>query len=57
MEKASGELSLTVVTVLAVAALAGIIAIVAPQISGWIQETFNNATGAPADLTTPTDRQ
>ena len=50
MEKASGELSLTVITVIAIAALAGIIAFVAPMVKNWIGDTFTGATGEPASF-------
>ena len=50
MEKASGELSLTVITIIAVAALAGIITLLVPNISNWINNSFNTATGTAVDL-------
>ena len=37
MKEASGELSMTLVTIIAVAAIVGIIALLMPQIRGWIE--------------------
>lgn len=50
MEKASGELSLTVVTIIAIAAIAGLVAILMPTISGWIQNTFTDITETNINL-------
>ena len=40
MKEASGELSMTLVTIIAVAAIVGIIAIFMPQIREWIQNRW-----------------
>ena len=50
MEKASGELSLTVVTIVAIAAIAGLVTILWNPISGWISGTMNNVTGTSINL-------
>ena len=54
MEKASGELSLTVVTIIAIAAIAGLVALLWPTLSGWINNSFGNVTNTSLNLpTTP----
>lgn len=44
MKEASGELSMTVITIIAVALILGLLYLMWPTIQGKIQNTFNNAT-------------
>lgn len=47
MKESSGELSMTVITIVAVIAIGGIITTFAlPFVKNWITETFNDMTGA-----------
>ena len=46
MKEATGEVSMTMVTIVAVAVIGGILALMWPQISGWISNSFNNAGSA-----------
>lgn len=55
MEKASGELSLTVVTIIAIAAIAGLVALLWPTLSNWISDEFGNITGT--ELQQPNQQQ
>ena len=43
MKEATGEVSMTMITIVAVAVIGGILALLWPQIQGWIQGAFNNA--------------
>ena len=47
MEKASGELSLTVVTIIAIA---GLVALLWPTLSGWINNSFGNVTNTSLNM-------
>ena len=50
MKEATGELNMTVITIVAIAVIAGIMALMWPQITNWIQNSF----GVGADTTCPT---
>lgn len=43
MKEATGEVSMTMVTIVAVAVIGGIVALLWPQIQGWIQNSFTNS--------------
>ena len=45
MKEASGELNMTLITIVAVALIAGLFAILYPQISATIQEKWGAASG------------
>ena len=45
MKEATGELSMTVITIIAVVAIAGIVALAKDPITNWINNTFNGMTG------------
>ena len=51
MEKATGELNLTVITVLALAALIALFWVLWPTLQNWIQGTVNNTQVCPAGQT------
>lgn len=40
MKETTGELNMTVVTIVAIAVLAGILALMWPNITNWIQNSF-----------------
>lgn len=42
MKEATGEVSMTMVTIVAVAVIGGILALLWPQIQNWIQNSFTN---------------
>lgn len=42
MKEATGEVSMTMVTIVAVAVIGGILAIMWPNISNWINSSFGN---------------
>ena len=44
MKEATGELSMTVITIIAVVAIAGIIALAKDPVTKWIENTFNDLT-------------
>lgn len=44
MKEASGELSMTVVTIIAIALILGLLYLMWPTINNKIQDTFTNAT-------------
>lgn len=50
MEKASGELSLTVVTIIAIAGIAALITFLWPTLSGWISNSFGNVTNTSLSI-------
>lgn len=43
MKEATGEVSMTMVTIVAVAVIGGIVALLWPQIQNWIQNSFTNS--------------
>lgn len=43
MKEATGEVSMTMITIVAVAVIGGILALLWPQIQNWINGAFNNA--------------
>jgi len=45
MKEATGETSMTMITIAAVAVIAGILAILWPNIQNWINAEFNNVRG------------
>lgn len=45
MKEASGEFSMTVVTIVAVTVIAGVIAFIAPKVAGWVETEWNNVSG------------
>ena len=50
MKESSGELSMTVITIVAIIAIGGIITTFAlPTVRTWIGNTFNNLTGGNAN--------
>lgn len=46
MKEATGEVSMTMVTIVAVAVIGGILALLWPNIQTWIEGSFGNAGGA-----------
>ena len=44
MKEATGEFSMTVVTIVAVCVIAGIIAMLAPKIGGYIEKNWNQVS-------------
>ena len=50
MKEASGELSMTLVTIIAVAAIVGIIALLMPTIQGWINDKWSDVDKNPTEL-------
>lgn len=49
MKEATGEVSMTVIVIVAVAVIGGILAVMWPRISAWIDNSF----GGGADATCP----
>ena len=47
MKEATGELSMTVITIVAIIAIAGIIAFLAPRVSDYINNSWNDMTKVP----------
>lgn len=46
MKESTGELSMTVITIVAVVAIAGFVTtVIWPLVSEWIEGTFNDLTG------------
>lgn len=43
MKEATGEVSMTMVTIVAIAVIGGIVALLWEPITNWIQGAFNNA--------------
>ena len=43
MKEATGEVSMTMITIVAIAVIGGIIALLWPQITNWIQGAFANS--------------
>ena len=48
MKEATGEFSMTAITIVAVAVIAGLIAWLSPKIAEYVQESWNTATNAEA---------
>lgn len=48
MKEATGEVSMTMVTIVAIAVIGGILAIFWPQIENWISNSFGSAAGTTA---------
>ena len=44
MKEASGEFSMTVVTIVAVTVVAGVIAFMAPKVAGWIEGEWSTVS-------------
>ena len=44
MKEATGELSMTTITIIAVIAIAGIVAFLAPMVKNFINQSWNNLT-------------
>lgn len=42
MKEATGETSMTLVTIIAIGVIAAILAVLWPNINNWINEAFNN---------------
>lgn len=42
MKEATGELSMTTITIIAIIAIAGIVAFLAPMVKNYINESWNN---------------
>ena len=42
MKEATGEVSMTVITIVAIAVIGGILAMLWPNITKWINNSFNN---------------
>lgn len=54
MKEATGEFSMTVVTIVAIVVIAGVIAVMRKPLTDFIQGTFtNSASGAVQDATQP----
>ena len=47
MKEATGEVSMTMVTIVAVAVIGGILAVLWPQITNWINDAFNGNKNCP----------
>lgn len=45
MKEATGETSMTMITIAAIAVIAGILALLWPNIKNWINAEFNNVRG------------
>lgn len=45
MKEATGEVSMTMVTIVAIAVIGGILALLWPQIQKWISNSFGSASG------------
>ncbi len=43
MKEATGEVSMTMVTIVAIAVIGGIVALLWPKITNWISNSFDNA--------------
>ena len=43
MKEATGEVSMTMVTIVAIAVIGGILALLWPQIKNWMTNSFSNA--------------
>ena len=48
MKEATGEVSMTMVTIVAVAVIGGILAILWPTITDWIEDAFTDVQNCPA---------
>lgn len=44
MKEATGELSMTTITIIAIIAIAGIVAFLAPMVKNYINTSWNNMT-------------
>ena len=51
MEKTTGELSLTVVTVVAIVAIAGVIMLLKDPLTNFIEDTFSEGFGSYSNAT------
>jgi len=45
MKEATGEVSMTMVTLIAIGVIAAILAFLWPNIQGWIEDAFDDVTG------------
>ena len=45
MKEATGEVSMTMITIVAVGVIAAILAFLWPTIQGWIEDSFDDVTG------------
>lgn len=45
MKEATGELSMTTITIIAVIAIAGVVALLAPMVKNFIEKSWNNLAG------------
>lgn len=50
MKEATGELSMTVITIIAIVAIAGIITFLVPMIKDYINNSWNNLSHTKADV-------
>lgn len=46
MKEATGEFSMTVVTIIAIAVIAGLVAFLGPRIAGYVQNQWGTLTGS-----------
>ena len=51
MKEATGEVSMTMVTIVAIAVIGGILVVLWPQITGWINNIFAGQQNCPAGMT------
>ena len=51
MKEATGEVSMTMVTIVAVAVIGGIVALLWPKINGWIDSVFSDTINCPTGTT------
>ena len=49
MKEATGELNMTVITIVAITAIGGIMALMWPSITNWINGSFGGAAGVAAN--------
>lgn len=49
MKEATGEFSMTVVTIIAIIVIAGVIAVLKDPLTKFVRETFEGSTGAAVD--------
>ena len=47
MKEATGEVSMTMITIVAIAVIGGILALMWPQIQGWITNVFAGQRNCP----------
>ncbi len=56
MKESTGELSMTVITLLAIALIAGVVAFLVPLAQNYIEDTWGNITDStPTTPTNPTN--